>query len=287
MADDTGPTRAPLNTKWVVKMAVVIVALLLFAVLGFYDATVKYPARGERHASYAQWQYLDAARNANAEDFGVFERESSVNDPVEELKRLQNPETQLSTRPLRATMQEARKNWLEALKTIGRLKPEYTRFDSPQGKFDELAAQWGSTTSLPKPLKSYDIPLQWVILIVCLPLAIYVMLRFLRVRALKYTWDESTMTLGLPSGASITPADLEEVDKRKWDKFIVFLKIKDEHDKLGGKEVKVDTYQHKYVEDWILAMEADAFGPEEEVDETETAQTSEPSDQDAGDDPES
>ncbi|MCA9304306.1 MAG: hypothetical protein KC996_09305 [Phycisphaerales bacterium] len=266
MAEDTAPTRAPLNTKWVVKMAVVIAALLLFAVLGFYDATVKYPARGERYASYTQWQYLDAARNANNEDFGVFERESSVSDPIAELKRLQDPQTQLSTRPLRSSMQMARRTWLEALQTIGRLKPEYTSFDSPAEKFDELAKKWGSTTSLPKPLKSYDIPLQWLILIVCLPLALYVMLRFVRVKALKYTWDESNMELTVPCGASITPADLEEVDKRKWDKFIVFLKLKDEHPTHGGKEIKVDTYQHKYVEEWILAMEKDAFGSQEEDD---------------------
>lgn len=286
MANESATVRAPLNTKWVVKMTVVVIALLLFAALGFYDATVKYPARGERYASYTQWQYLDAARNANNEDFGVFERESSVSDPVAEFERLQNPET-LSSRPLRATMQEARKTWLEALRTIGRLKPEYTEFASPREKFEELATKWGSTTSLPKPLKSYDIPLQWVILVVCLPLALYVMLRFLRVRALKYTWDESTMTLGLPSGASITPTDLEEVDKRKWDKFIVFLRIKSGHDTLGGKEVKVDTYQHKFVEEWILAMEEEAFGPQEDEDESASAPISQPSDQDAGDDPES
>jgi len=91
MANESTTVRAPLNTKWVVKMIVVIVALLLFAALGYYDATIKYPARGERYASYAQWQYLDAARNANSEDFGVFERESSVSDPVAELERLQNP----------------------------------------------------------------------------------------------------------------------------------------------------------------------------------------------------
>ena len=182
-------------------------------------------------------------------------------------------------------MQESRKAWLEALKTIGRLDPEHTEFDSPRDKFEELATQWGSTTSLPKPLKSYDIPLQWVIVAVCLPLGLYVILRLLRVRGLKYTWDESIMELTVPSGAAITPADLEEVDKRKWDKFIVFLKIKDEHPGAGGKEIKVDTYQHKFVEEWILKMEEAAFGPQE--DEDETASSIPPSEQDAVDDPES
>lgn len=286
MANEPGTVRAPLNTKWVVKMTVVIIALLLFAALGYYDATIKYPARGERYASYAEWQYLDAARNANNEVLGTFETQSSVPDPVAELERLKNPDA-ISNRELVANMQFARRTWLEALKTIGHLEPEYTTIPSPRDRFDELATEWGSATSLPKPLKSYDIPLQWVILIVCLPLGIYVLVRFFRVRALKYTWDESTMTLGLPNGASVTPADLDEVDKRKWDKFIVFLKLKDSHPTHGGKEIKVDTYQHKYVEDWILAMEEDAFGPQEDEDERAAVQSDAPSEHDASDDPES
>ncbi len=283
-------TRAPLNTKWVVKMVVVIVALLLFGALGYYDATIKYPARGERYASWAQWQYLDAARSANSEDFGVFERESSINNPVEELARLQSSETrsrnsqdagnQSSPRTLRANMQMARLQWLEGLKTIGRLDPQYTTFDSPRDTFEELAETWGSATSMPKALKSYDIPMQWVILFVCMPLGLYVLFRFVRVKGLKYSWDADSMTLGLPCGASVTPADLEEVDKRKWDKFIVFLKIKDSHESLGGKEISVDTYQHKFVEDWILAMEEKAFGPQE-GDEDATDSTPENNDSDA------
>ncbi|CAN0504206.1 unnamed protein product [Laminaria digitata] len=74
------------------------------------------------------------------------------------------------------------------------------------------------------------------------------------------------MQFTLPGGASITPDDLEEVDNRKWDKFIVFLKIKGAHASLGGQEVSVDTYQHRFVEDWILAMEAKAFPSQQEID---------------------
>jgi hypothetical protein len=263
--------------KWVLKMTVVIVALVLFGFLGLYDATMKYPERGERYASWAKWQYLDAARNANTEDFGVFERESSVTNPVEELARLKSTETRSrngqdagdsnSSRTLRANMQMSRLLWLDGLKTIGQLDAEHTTFDSPRDELEALATEWGATTSLPKPLKSYDIPMQWVITFVCFPLGIYILLRFLRVKAMKYSWDESAKEFTVPSGAVITPADLEEVDKRKWDKFIVFLKLKDSHPTHGGKEIRVDTYQHKFVEDWILEMEAEAFGPQEDDDE--------------------
>ncbi len=287
-------TRAPLNTKWVLKMVVVIIALLLFGALGFYDATIKYPARGERYASWAQWQYLDAARSANNEDFGVFERDSSIDNPVEELVRLKSVDTltrnqrdsgnQSSPRNLRAGMQMARLHWLEGLEVIGQLVSDRTTMESPNDTYTELAAKWGTSTSLPSPLKSYDIPMQWVIMIVCLPLALYVTLRYLRVKRLKYTWVESSMQLGLPSGDTITPSDLEEVDKRKWDKFIVFLKIKGEHSTLGGKEVRVDTYQHKFVEDWILKMETEAFGAQEDEDDTQSKpESSEPPENDEPD----
>ncbi|MBL4591164.1 MAG: hypothetical protein JKY96_04315 [Phycisphaerales bacterium] len=285
MSDET-TIHAPLNTKWVIKMVVVIVALLLFGALGFYDATVKYPARGERYASWAQWQYLDAARSANNEDFGVFERDSSITNPVEELDRLNAVDTlarnqrdagnSTSSRRLRANMQMTSLQWLEALKVVNMLDAEHTSFESPSDTFNELAAKWGTTTSLPKPLKSYDIPMQWVIMFVCIPIGFFVMFKFMRVRGLKYSWDASAMRLGLPSGNSITPADLEEVVKRKWDKFIVFLKIKDGHEKLGGKEVRVDTYQHKFVEDWIIEMEAEAFGPQEDDDDAPSEPPPEP-----------
>ena len=61
-------------------------------------------------------------------------------------------------------------------------------------------------------------------------------------------------------------ADVFRVDKRKWDKFIVFLRIKGSHPQLGGQEVRIDTYQHSLVEDWVLAMEEKAFPSQEGVD---------------------
>lgn len=66
------------------------------------------------------------------------------------------------------------------------------------------------------------------------------------------------MRLGVPGGASVVPADVEVFDRRKWDKFLVFLKIKPEHPQLGGKEVKLDLYQYEPLEAWYLEMHRSA-----------------------------
>ena len=63
----------------------------------------------------------------------------------------------------------------------------------------------------------------------------------------------------LPGGQKVGPGDIAEFDKRKWDKFLVTLTIKDSHPTLGGQRVVVDLYRHEPVEDWILAMERTAF----------------------------
>lgn len=66
------------------------------------------------------------------------------------------------------------------------------------------------------------------------------------------------------------PSDLADVDSCRWDKFIVYLKIKDGHPRLGGAEIKFDTYRHGKIEDWILAMERTAF-PERVAEEEAAA----------------
>lgn len=275
---DEGVRTAPLSKRWVRKMVIFLVVLIGFGGLGLYDAVIKYPERGERFASWAEWQYLQAAKAANAEDFGVFERDSSVPSPDEEYARLSGTEQSQrnasdarntsSSRRLRAIMQEARLAWLRGLRQIGRLDPAHTTIENPRQRLDELNTLWGSAKSNPKALAGYDIPSQWAIVIVCWGIAAVMVVHFFRVAGAKYRWEASTMTLTLPDGAALTPDDLEEVDKRKWDKFIVFLKVKPGHSKLGGQEVRCDTYQHDELEGWILAMEEKAFGPQEGVGES-------------------
>ena len=280
MADE-GIRTAPLGKRWARKMAIFIVVLVGFGGWGFYDAVYAYPARGERFATWAKMAYLEAARQANQEAFGVFERDSSVPDPVAEYQRLKAPEQRQrndadatnaqSPRRLRAIMLRARLAWLEGLDRIGALDAERTVIQNPRSELERLQAEL-STAANPKPLSRWDIPSQWLIVLVCWSLAAVLVARLFVIASRKYRWDAGTMTLTLPGGERVTPADLEEVDKRKWDKFIVFLKIKASHAGLGGREVRLDTYQHDELEDWVLAMQRAAFGSQEEPGAAEPAE---------------
>jgi hypothetical protein len=269
MSDE--PTRtAPLGKRWLRKTVIFLVVLIAFGAWGFYDAVSVYPKRGERFATWARMSYLEAARNANQEDFGIFERDSSVPNPAEELARLSSQEQRQrnaadaanpsSNRNLRAIMLNARLAWLEGLDRIGRLDPDRTTIENPRAELERLQTELASAAK-PKPLSRLDIPSQWAIMGACWAIAAYILYRMVRVIATKYRWNPSTMTLTLSGGEKITPADIEEVDKRKWDKFIVFLRIKEGHPTLGGRELRFDTYQHDELEGWILAMEREAFGP--------------------------
>jgi len=272
-----GTQAAPLGRRWKRKMAIFLVVLIGFGAYGLYDAVDAYPKRGERFASWAEWQYLEAAQKANSEDFGIFERDASVPSPVEEFERLDDPERKRqnatdstnaqSGRQLRATMLSTRHAWLQGLGRIGRLAPEHTTIDRPRQRLTDLQQVWSSASSNPKPLSAFDIPSQWAIMGVCWAIALVMIVHMFRVAGRKYAWDESTMTLTIPGGATISPSDLEEFDRRKWDKFLVFLKIKPGHPKVGGQEVKCDLYQRDLLEGWLLLMNEEAFGPEEDDDE--------------------
>lgn len=213
-------------------------------------------------------------------------------------------------RRLRAQMEEARLEWLTALSRIGHLDPAYTNFyvdpdpevihrimaleakdtlsegerrelerlrgsvekQKPKARFEALNARWSVETP-PGSLQSYDIPVNKLSAVICFAFAGYLIYLFIGVATRTYRWDPAEKRLTLPNGKSITPADLEDVDKRKWDKFIVYLKIKDSHPTLGGSEVRFDTYRHGYIEDWILEMEKAAF-PERAVDEAKQTKDS-------------
>src|SRR5690606_28579364 len=113
-------------------------------------------------------------------DFGVFERDSSVPDPVAEYQRLKAPEQRQrndadatnaqSPRRLRAIMLRARLAWLEGLDRIGALDAERTVIQNPRSELERLQAEL-STAANPKPLSRGDIPSQWLIVLVCWSLA--------------------------------------------------------------------------------------------------------------------
>lgn len=254
--------RSTLGRRWLLKTGIFALFLLVLGVWGALDAWVIYPNRGARHAEWAKWKYLDAVARA-----GVLSVDASVADPVAEYARLQSSEVlsantrdlgSTSIRQPQAALEMARLTWLRSLDRIGRLKPEFTVIAEPRRVLEDLTTEW-APKPVPKSLSRWDIPVQYVFVIVGLGGGVYLLVQILRVRSRVYTWDPSRLCLTLPGGGAITPEDLAEVDKRKWEKFLVYLKINPAHSTLGGREIRIDLYHHHPVEEWVLAMERQAF----------------------------
>lgn len=249
------------NRPWLLKMSAFLVVLVGFGLYGFYDATVAYPNRGIRHASFAQFQYLEEAKKEALSDVRI-----AVDDPAGELKRLnaEGPET--------LTGSKGRKYvWLSALAVVNRLKPEFTKMPRPghtpeeksiDDTFKNLKSDWSNTAAAknaPKALSSYDILVQWLFVAVGLGGGLVLLVHILRTLSRKYRWDPETHQLQLPDGSTLAPSDVAEFDKRKWDKFLIYLRINAGHPKHGGKELCLDLYQHDPLESWVLEMEKIAF----------------------------
>jgi hypothetical protein len=288
-SDQAIATRSTIARPWLVRVVIIFLVLLGYGIWSVYDAYIAYPERGERYASYAEYRYLEKAIEADrTESPGVLRREAKVPDPEDELRRLKSNEVsrqnledaQGGPRQKRAEMELAREEWLTALDRVNMLSPEHTDYEErPRERFQRLETRW-TTEAPPGKLASYDIPVNKIAALICFAFCIYLLYLFVRVAVRTYKWDPTEQKLTLPGGESITPDDLADVDKRKWDKFIVFLKVKDSHPSLGGKEVRFDTYRHGLVEDWILQMERTAF-PERAKDQEAAQAESRDEDADA------
>jgi len=132
------------------------------------------------------------------------------------------------------------------------LRAEQTTFDNPTERREALDDAWRTRTP-PKPLSAFDIPSQWLFVIAGFGGAAWLTFLFVRVASKKYRWDPATHTLTVPGGKTIAPADIAEVDKRKWDKYFVTLRLND-----GApppREHKFDLLRYAPLEAWILEME--------------------------------
>jgi hypothetical protein len=257
-----GIQRTRLSPKWLAKTLIFLVVLFGFGCWGLYDATVVYPERGRGYAENAQRLYLRAAKEA-----GTLAG-AGISDPAATYERVSDPATLRANRALeaepsnpghaRAVTELKLYEWLQGLDRIGRLSPEHTQISDPYKTLDELDAAW-SSRSQPKPLATWDLPVQWIFVVVGFGGGLALTVLFVRVRSLSYRWDPAPQRLFLPDGSSLVPADIAEFDKRKWDKFLVFLKIKPGHERHGGRELKLDLYRYVPLEEWILAMERTAF----------------------------
>ncbi|MFN9992657.1 MAG: hypothetical protein ACK54H_04865 [Phycisphaerales bacterium] len=251
------------NRRWTLTQIMYIVVLEAFAALCIYDALWKYPARGADAAAFNEYRYLNALAKSDATTLAGF----NLKDPVSAFERLAKKADLIGT-------DQALNEWLTQLSYIGALDGANTSFprtdfrkggaiSDPNSRLAELKTEWersdGSDKSHANPLTSWDIPSQWIMLVMCELLSIGMAVVLIRTKSRHYGWDAATMTLTLPDGNSITPADLEDVDKRKWHKFYVHLRIKSAHPKLGGKEIEFDLKRYDHLEGWILAMESKAF----------------------------
>lgn len=250
-----------LNRGWLVKMAIYLVVLLGLGVWGLVDGIWVYPARGEKVAQFQEREYLAKAQAAGRL------LTARIQDPQAEYRNLRDAEGRL-TEEMNAARAEGRAtqvaeremslallNYLTALSRIGRLDPAYTMPSDPVLRLEELNKAL-ATEKQPKPLSAFDLPAQWLIAAGGLGFGAWIVAIFLIASTRKFRFDPAEDRLTLPGGKSITPADIAEVDKRKWDKYFVFLRLK------NGGEVKLDLLRYSPLEQWVLEMEKKTDGYE-------------------------
>jgi hypothetical protein len=206
-----------------------------------------------------EWQYLEAEREANALSL------AGVPQPQEALRDL----AKLGPAHFEANpVDEAKLGWLKSLRTVGMLDASNTTYGAgarptARERLETLTQKWNTSTA-PKALAEYDVPLQWAICVGGFALGAWLTLLFVRVASKSYRWNPPARTLTLPSGATLAPQDLADVDKRKWHKFLVTLKIADAHPQLGGQDVRLDLYRYTPLEEWVLEMERTQFPDRQE-----------------------
>ncbi len=266
MSESATTVRTTINRKWTIKMIVIGTVLVGFGIWGLIDAAVVYPRRGYVAASWLEFQYLELFSRSRP----PLDARAGIADPRAELDRLERTaQDRGSLEPVDKALAE----WLDQLNVVGRLDgPTATaiprtdfrgeQVTDARARLTELTKQWtegGEQKQSPSKLSFWDIPVQWLIMVVGLAIGAYMFLLILRVRSKSYAWDASQMRLTLPTGEHLTPADLDDVDKRKWHKFFVTLKVKPSHAQLGGKGIELDLLRYEPLEAWVLEMEKVAF----------------------------
>lgn len=282
----TASQTTTLRPAWRWRMLFIFVLFAGFGTWGLYDALVAYPARGARYAEYREQQYLRSALEASGRA-RLRPEDVKIMLPGE---RLADLESRVADGTSLSERESNELNWLKGLRVIGALSADNTTYDAegdrePNGRLAELTAEW-ETRNPPKPLHAFDIAIQWIIFVVGWAVGLYAAGLVAMVATRKYRFDPETRTLTLPTGESIAPDDLEDVDKRRWHKFYVHLKIAKDHPKLGGREIPIDLFRRDKLEGWILEMERQRFpdraeeAPPENADDD--AKSPEPEHSDAG-----
>lgn len=264
--------RSSLAGVWRIKVAGIGAVAVLLGLWFLYDAAIGYPNRGERYAERMEFEYLrEAGRGGSLRADDV-----SVPNPAQTLETLSRERAEgRSLSDVRLT----RLDWLSALRIINQLDESVTVYESgdserdPQTRFAKLEERW-SGEGTPSPLTSYDVPVQWALFYVCTLVGLALFARVAWVARRPYWWEPDEKRLTLPDGSTLTPGDIEDVDKAKWHKFKVQVKVRPEHERHGGKWIMLDLYTTKQLEGWFLDMERTAF-PEQAAEDAEAAPTDE------------
>lgn len=247
--DARTPETTRTNPRWLAKTLIFFIVAVGLAGWFALDALVIYPKRGRADAEVKLLQYLEQANQSTQL------LTSSVPQPKATLDALREKGEAAMT-----PVEKSRHDWLVSLSRVESLSrieaanaanpgaESQTVFPEPRRTLDDLRARLASR-SQPKPLSELDIPLQYAFFFLCSIVALWVLAMIIRVLATKFRYDHATATLTLPKGGTISAAELELLDKRKWDKFYAFLKVRGR-----DQEVKLDLYRYVPLEDWVLDM---------------------------------
>ena len=259
MAGATGPVRTKVATRWMRKMVIFFVVCFGLGSWGLLDAVVIYPDRGEQYSRFKLQDYLNEANSIGVLPIA---RRVNVEDPVATLEDLNQREGQLNE------FETYQRLWLGSLepihgKPLTKLpaqnqemasRPAEQRADTvtvfidPAAKLAELTSELQGKTQ-PKPLSQTDIAVQWLICAAGYLGALFIFFRIVQTRSTVFRYEPAEHRLILPGGKSITPSEIEVVDKSKWHKFFVALDLKD------GSSHKFDLLRFDPLEEWILEME--------------------------------
>lgn len=244
-----------INRRWLMKMGAFIMAFLILGVWGTVDAFIVYPKRGRESIEFTLWKYLEESQKS-----GELLR-ASVEDPQAEFDRLAAKKAGLTNLEverfkwltalsrLENLRVIARQNAVEVAKPIDQRTDTPTLFRNPEAKLNDLGSRLAKV-SQPKPLSELDLPSQYLFMLLGFAGALAIVFFLAKASRVKYRYEPAVHALTLPNGRRILPAEITEVDKRKWHKYFVFLKLND-----NSPEIKLDLLRYTPLEDWVLEME--------------------------------
>lgn len=262
-------TSTRLNKKWWLKMAAIAAVAIGLGLYFLVDGAVMYPNRGKEAAEFMEYSYLDVLEKDSSR--GGLTSHTGIPDPAARLEQILERER---TQGKLDEVEQAQKTWLENLKIVNKLVPEATAIprtnykdgvsvESAQGRLDELRKRWttgsGEKKKSPSPLSAFDIPSQWIGMVVSLVTGFWILVVMLKSKGKVFKWDRAARRVTMPTGESFVPEDIEEIDKRKWDKLYVTFKFRKEHPTLGGKSIEFDLLRYEPLEAWLIDMEKTAF----------------------------